>query len=124
MCQYRVALVVCVLTAGVVWGQADQPTPGTAETAARGPNMEQDRKTWEGEGGRIIPVTQQIYVATGFALGNATMVSTHDGLVIIDTTSKRETAEAALAEFRKITEAPMEGQWVMEVDWVRHESRQ
>jgi alkyl sulfatase BDS1-like metallo-beta-lactamase superfamily hydrolase len=107
MCRFRVALVVCVLTAGVVWGQADQPTSGTAEAAARGPSMEQDRKTWEGEGGRIIPVAQQIYVATGFALGNATMVSTHDGLVIIDTTTKRETAEAALAEFRKITEAPI-----------------
>jgi len=30
----------------------------------------------------------------------------------------------AILNFGKITKAPMEGQWVMEVDWVRHESLQ
>jgi len=28
----------------------------------------------------------------------------------------------AILNFAKLTEAPMEGQWVMEVDWVRHEA--
>ena len=30
----------------------------------------------------------------------------------------------AILNFAKITDAPMEGEWVMEVDWVKHESRQ
>lgn len=29
----------------------------------------------------------------------------------------------AILNFAKITDAPMEGEWVMEVDWVKHESR-
>ena len=28
----------------------------------------------------------------------------------------------AILNFAKINNAPMEGEWVMEVDWVRHES--
>ena len=27
----------------------------------------------------------------------------------------------AILNYAKITDAPMEGEWVMEVDWVRHE---
>jgi len=27
----------------------------------------------------------------------------------------------AILNFAKITDSPMEGEWVMEVDWVRHE---
>ena len=30
----------------------------------------------------------------------------------------------AILNFAKINDAPMEGEWVMEVDWVRHESLQ
>ena len=30
----------------------------------------------------------------------------------------------AILNFAKITDAPMEGEWVMEVDWVKHESLQ
>ena len=30
----------------------------------------------------------------------------------------------AILNFAKITDAPMEGEWVMEVDWVKHEYRQ
>lgn len=30
----------------------------------------------------------------------------------------------AILNFAKITDAPMEGEWVMEVDWVKHEFRQ
>jgi len=29
----------------------------------------------------------------------------------------------AILNFAKITDAPMEGEWVMEVDWVKHEYR-
>lgn len=29
----------------------------------------------------------------------------------------------AILNFAKITDAPMEGEWIMEVDWVKHESR-
>jgi len=30
----------------------------------------------------------------------------------------------AILNYAKITTAPMSGEWVMEVDWVKHESRQ
>ena len=30
----------------------------------------------------------------------------------------------AILNFAKITDSPMDGEWVMEVDWVKHESRQ
>ena len=30
----------------------------------------------------------------------------------------------AILNFAKITDAPMEGEWVLEVDWVKHEFRQ
>jgi hypothetical protein len=29
----------------------------------------------------------------------------------------------AILNFAKITDHPMTGEWVMEVDWVKHESR-
>jgi beta-glucanase (GH16 family) len=29
----------------------------------------------------------------------------------------------AILNFAKITDSPMDGEWVMEVDWVKHESR-
>jgi beta-glucanase (GH16 family) len=29
----------------------------------------------------------------------------------------------AILNYAKVTDDPMEGEWVMEVDWVKHESR-
>ena len=55
----------------------------------------------------IEKITDDIYYARGYALGGVQMVITDEGLVIIDTTESEEAAREILAEFRKITEAPV-----------------
>lgn len=55
----------------------------------------------------IEKVTDDIYLARGFAMGNVGMVVTDDGLVIIDTTESPETARQILEEFRKISDKPI-----------------
>ncbi len=56
---------------------------------------------------RIEKVTDDIYVALGYALGNVTMIITDEGVVIIDTTESKETAKKVLKKFRKITDKPI-----------------
>ncbi|UCD85796.1 MAG: MBL fold metallo-hydrolase [Deltaproteobacteria bacterium] len=56
---------------------------------------------------RIEKVTDDIYVALGYALGNVTMIITGEGVVIIDTTESKEAAEEVLKKFRKITDKPI-----------------
>ncbi len=56
---------------------------------------------------QIEKVTDDIYVAMGYAMGNVTMVVTNDGLVIIDTTESEDSARKILADFRKITDQPV-----------------
>lgn len=55
----------------------------------------------------VIEVAPGIYSAVGFAASNAHMVIGQDGVVIIDTTESTGAAENILAEFRKITSAPI-----------------
>jgi alkyl sulfatase BDS1-like metallo-beta-lactamase superfamily hydrolase len=52
-------------------------------------------------------ITDDIYLARGFALGSVQMVITNEGLVIIDTTESEEAAKSILNEFRKITDKPI-----------------
>ena len=52
-------------------------------------------------------ITDRIYLARGFALGSVAMVSTDDGLVIIDTTESRDAALAIRDRFREITDQPV-----------------
>lgn len=56
---------------------------------------------------RITKVTDRIYNASGYALGNVQMVITDEGLVIIDATENGEAAGKILQEFRKITDKPV-----------------
>ncbi|HUT55485.1 MAG TPA: alkyl/aryl-sulfatase [bacterium] len=56
---------------------------------------------------QIEKVTDDIYVAMGYAMGNVTMVITDEGLVIIDTTESEDSARRIMADFRKITEKPV-----------------
>ncbi len=56
---------------------------------------------------RITKITDDIYYASGYALGGVQMVITDQGLVIIDTTESKETAKVILEEFRKITDKPI-----------------
>jgi len=52
-------------------------------------------------------ITENIYLARGFALGSVMMVITDAGLVIIDTTEGRKSARKILARFREITDKPI-----------------
>jgi|GEM_PF-707094 len=56
---------------------------------------------------KVEKVTDDIYVAMGYAMGNVTMVVTDEGLVIIDTTESEDSARNILADFRKITDKPI-----------------
>ncbi len=56
---------------------------------------------------RVEKITDDIYMASGFALGNVQMVVTDEGLVIIDTTESEEAAREILDRFREITEKPV-----------------
>ena len=52
-------------------------------------------------------ITDQVYLARGFALGSSVLVITPDGLVIVDTTESVEAAKKILAEFRKKSDLPI-----------------
>jgi glyoxylase-like metal-dependent hydrolase (beta-lactamase superfamily II) len=58
---------------------------------------------------RVEKITDDIYLAGGFALENVQMVVTDQGLVIIDTTESRDAAREILARFREITDQPVRG---------------
>ncbi len=56
---------------------------------------------------RVTKITDDIYYASGYALGGVQMVVTDEGVVIIDTTESKDAAREILAEFRKITDKPI-----------------
>jgi alkyl sulfatase BDS1-like metallo-beta-lactamase superfamily hydrolase len=56
---------------------------------------------------KVEKVTEDIYLARGFALANVQMIITDEGLVIIDTTESQEAAYKILKRFRKITDKPV-----------------
>lgn len=53
--------------------------------------------------------SSNVYVAVGYSLANCIMIEGTDGIIIIDTTESIESASQVLAEFRKITDKPVEG---------------
>lgn len=56
---------------------------------------------------RVYKIGDNVYSAVGWALGNSIMVVGRDGVVIVDTTESVAAAKEILAEFRKITDAPI-----------------
>ena len=56
---------------------------------------------------QVDKITEDIYQASGFALGNVQMVITDEGLVIIDTTESQDAAREIFARFREITDQPV-----------------
>ena len=52
-------------------------------------------------------ITEKIYLAWGFALGNMAMIITDDGLVVVDATESRAVAGKIMQEFGKITDLPV-----------------
>jgi alkyl sulfatase BDS1-like metallo-beta-lactamase superfamily hydrolase len=56
---------------------------------------------------KVEKVSEDVYVAMGYALGNVVMIRTDEGLVIIDGSDNVEVAGKILADFRKITPLPV-----------------
>ena len=55
----------------------------------------------------LIKVTDHVYCATGYALGNVIYVITNKSVVVIDTTESATAARRTLEEFRKISQLPI-----------------
>ena len=56
---------------------------------------------------QLIRVTERIYCATGYAIGNILYVITGTSVVVIDTTEGMSAARASFDEFRKISSLPV-----------------
>jgi alkyl sulfatase BDS1-like metallo-beta-lactamase superfamily hydrolase len=56
---------------------------------------------------RVEKITEDIYLASGFALGSVQMIVTDEGLVIVDTTESEAAAREILEKFREITTQPV-----------------
>jgi alkyl sulfatase BDS1-like metallo-beta-lactamase superfamily hydrolase len=55
----------------------------------------------------IVKVTDGVYVAVGFSLGNSILIEGTDGLIIVDTLTSINDARAVKAEFDKISRKPV-----------------
>jgi alkyl sulfatase BDS1-like metallo-beta-lactamase superfamily hydrolase len=55
----------------------------------------------------VIKVTDGIYVAVGFSLGNSILIEGNDGLIVVDTLSGVDAAREVKAEFDKISKKPV-----------------
>ena len=56
---------------------------------------------------KVVKVTDDVYSAIGYGLGNIIMVEGDDGIIIFDVGDSYEHGEEVLNEFRKITEKPV-----------------
>ena len=81
--RFAFAVLSCLMAAGVA----------AAQLRARNPEL--------------IKVTDRIYCATGYALGNVIYVITSKSIVVIDTTESPVAARQTLAELRKISQLPV-----------------
>jgi len=54
-----------------------------------------------------VQLADNVYQAFGFAASNVYMIIGDDGLIIVDTSETTVAAENILAEFRKITDLPI-----------------
>jgi alkyl sulfatase BDS1-like metallo-beta-lactamase superfamily hydrolase len=55
----------------------------------------------------LIKVTDRVYCATGYALGNVIYVLTDKSVVVVDTTESEITARETLQDFRKVSALPV-----------------
>ena len=55
----------------------------------------------------IVTVADGVYVAVGYSMANVTLIVGDGGVIIVDTTSTVDDAQAVKAEFAKISSAPV-----------------
>ncbi|HEY6331303.1 MAG TPA: alkyl/aryl-sulfatase, partial [Blastocatellia bacterium] len=56
---------------------------------------------------QMIKVTDHVYCATGYALGNVIYIITEKSVVVVDTTESTTAAQRTLDDFRKISQLPI-----------------
>jgi len=61
-----------------------------------------------GERPELVKVTDRVYCASGYALGNIMFVVTDTSVVVIDTSESPESAKQALAALRAVTDLPIQ----------------
>lgn len=62
---------------------------------------------FRGQKPELIKVTDRVYSATGYALGNVIFVITDQSVVVVDTTESPISARETLQEFRKVCKLPI-----------------
>lgn len=112
MSVYAAFSVVCLAIAAYLGHQlwliqAGGPTMADLVQRSLKDNDEYIHHTKIYEKKEIVKVTDNIYVAIGFALGNSIMVIAPEGLIIVDVTESVLAAREILGEFRKITDKPV-----------------
>jgi alkyl sulfatase BDS1-like metallo-beta-lactamase superfamily hydrolase len=113
------------LTPPQAWGREEQTAPPVDRLADRSPALSPERSAQqlapsapltprqrlEQQGQQfsreIIDLGQGVYMALGYDGSNVGMIVGQDGVIIVDTLRTVEGAEAAWAEFRKITDKPV-----------------
>ncbi len=55
----------------------------------------------------VVKAAEGVYVAVGYGIANSIMLVGDDGIIVVDTMEDEATAQAVLAEFRKITDKPV-----------------
>src|SRR5262245_12322391 len=55
----------------------------------------------------LLKITNRVYCATGYALGNVIFIQTDKSVVVVDTTESPSAAREALAAFRSVSQLPI-----------------
>ena len=82
--------------------------PAPEETAPAGAPVESLKNHSHELRRDVVQVTDTVSVAIGFGLANSILVEGETCAFVVDTTESREIAEAILAEFRKLTDLPID----------------
>lgn len=95
--------LTALLLAGLAACDRSAPPAPAATVAApedlRAHNAEFEKGVYE--------VSDGVHVAIGFGIANSILLEGDDGVIIVDTMETAESAQAVLAEFRKLTDKPV-----------------
>ncbi|MBW2697052.1 MAG: MBL fold metallo-hydrolase [Deltaproteobacteria bacterium] len=106
------AAYLALVAAGLLWIVGCERTPDRIEVAdtkvelvdGAHPRLRAHSAEFER---RIYEVTEGVHVAVGYGLANSILLVGDGGVVIVDTMESTESASAVMADFRKISQAPI-----------------
>ena len=94
-----VSVFVYLLLAGVVRAEIPAPVPHVHPEFAAYSDANDDAK--------LVKVSEHVYAAVGFDIGNIGFVVTDEGVLVFDTGGEVPRARLALAALREVTDAPI-----------------